>query len=552
MIRKCLFFFACCMLFPFAVCGCGMPSESTATTDTLVTDSETMASDTSVTDITAKGYITYEDFGAVGDCKTNDIEAIVKAHKYANRQKLPVRAKGGAVYYIGAVEEGAVIKTDTDWTGALFIIDDSEVSVEDREEDIFTVKSTKPQYDISISGSLQKGQSNLGLTFYGPTVVVLNDKNTKRYIREGKNVNDGSDQTDVVLVDKNGNIDLEAPLLWDYEQVTSAYAIPVDEQTLTIKGGHFITVANQAESVSKYYARGINVNRSNVVVDGLTHTVEGEGEHGAPYTGFLHVTSCADVTVQNCTFTAHKTYQTIGRAGVTVDMGSYDFAAKRTIGLTIRDCKQTTDILDSSYWGLMGTNFCKDITLENCTFSRFDAHQGVQDVTILDSTLGWQCLNAIGTGTLRVENCTLYGNALVNLRGDYGSTWEGDVYIKNCTWVPRRGSTIGGNAYLINGSYSGFHDFGYECYMPKSITIDGLYVKDGNHNSSYNGIYLFANITKAYTDAEYEEKVETEGYPYHLTETVTIKKFTSESGKDWLLSPNTYMFRNVTVIEEDS
>ena len=85
----------------------------------------------------------------------------------------------------------------------------------------------------------------------------------------------------------------------------------------------------------------------------------------------------------------------------------------------------------------MGTNFCKNITLEGCSFSRFDAHQGVYNVTIKDSTLGHQCLNAIGMGTLLIEDTTLYGNYLIVLRDDYGSTWKGDVIIRNCSWVGR-------------------------------------------------------------------------------------------------------------------
>ena len=42
--------------------------------------------------------VCYEDFGAVGDGKTDDMEAICKAHEYANEKGLPVYAKEGATY----------------------------------------------------------------------------------------------------------------------------------------------------------------------------------------------------------------------------------------------------------------------------------------------------------------------------------------------------------------------------------------------------------------------------------------------------------------------
>ena len=43
-----------------------------------------------------KNYVTYEDFGAVGDGVTDDFAAIYKAHEYANENKLPVEGKAGA------------------------------------------------------------------------------------------------------------------------------------------------------------------------------------------------------------------------------------------------------------------------------------------------------------------------------------------------------------------------------------------------------------------------------------------------------------------------
>lgn len=43
----------------------------------------------------AKSFITYEEFGAVGDGKTDDQQAIVAAHEAANEKGLPVKAGAG-------------------------------------------------------------------------------------------------------------------------------------------------------------------------------------------------------------------------------------------------------------------------------------------------------------------------------------------------------------------------------------------------------------------------------------------------------------------------
>ena len=501
-------------------------------------------------------YVLYSEFGAKGDGKTNDIAAIIKAHEYANANNLEVRGDEGAVYYISKADKGAVVKTSVDWTGCSFIIDDSGVGAgSERNVAIFNVNGTKDSYKLEITDELKtiaKGQQKLPLTLPERSMIKLTEAGTKLYIRQGNNQNSGSDQTDILIADTDGTLDPAAPILWNYKNVTSIEVRPIDDTVLTLKGGTFTTIANQAPTASTYYKRGIQINRSNVVVDGLVHYVEGElEEHGAPYSGILVINNCADITVKNCTFTAHRGYRWQKPTGW-VTQGSYDISPASVVNLTFENCTQTTDILDTKYWGLMGSNFCKNITLKNCTFSRFDAHQGVANVTIIGCTLGHQCLNAIGSGLLHVEDSTLYGSSFINLRSDYGSTWEGDLLIRNCTWIPNKGNGTGEGVALIGGKYDGFWNFGYECFMPKNITIEGLHVKEGRTNSTYKGIYLLGNITSAWTSEAYEKKVAAEGYPYHVTEKITISGFTSEAGKKWMLSQNKFMYRNVEVVDLDA
>jgi hypothetical protein len=297
---------------------------------------------------------------------------------------------------------------------------------------------------------------------------------------------------------------MDAPVIWDFDQITDIIALPIDETTLTITGGRFTTIANRAESRYTYYSRGIGIRRSNVVVDGLVHFVTGEGDHGAPYGGFIDIRDCAYVTVRNTILTGHKTYTTIGSAGVKVTMGSYDISLNRALNVTFQNCSQTNDINDRTYWGIMGSNYCKNLVLDDCTFSRFDAHMGVVNATIRNSRLGHQGINAIGSGTFTLENSTIYGGTLINLRSDYGSTWQGEFIIRNCVFVPSGGRTT--SARLFGGSYSGQHDFGYTCYMPERITIENLHIDDSNHPADYNGPAIFANFNPRMTDDSYLEE----------------------------------------------
>ena len=84
-------------------------------------------------------YLTYEQFGAVGDGLTDDMPAIVRTHAEANRLGLPVRARDHALYRIANRSATAEIGTDTDWGDASFVIDDRGL---DRcDAPVFHVKS---------------------------------------------------------------------------------------------------------------------------------------------------------------------------------------------------------------------------------------------------------------------------------------------------------------------------------------------------------------------------------------------------------------------------
>ena len=489
----------------------------------------------------AEGVVLYSDFGARGDGKTDDIDAITAAHEFANQNGLSVKADEGATYYIGGKDRTAVIQTDTDFGSAAFIIDDTDV--ENRNAHVFLVSSSLEPFELEGLSSIKRNQQKIDVSLPGPCLITVTDSNVRRYIRYGPNQNDGAPQTDIFIVDKDGNVDMDAPVIWDFDQVTNVIALPIDETTLTITGGRFTTIANRAESRYTYYSRGIAIRRSNVLVDGLEHRVTGEGDHGAPYGGFLNIRDCAYVTVQNTILTGRKTYQTIGSAGVPVPMGSYDINLNRALNVSFINCSQTNDINDRTYWGIMGSNYCKNIILDNCAFSRFDAHMGVANATIRNSSLGHQGINAIGSGTFTVENSTIYGRTLINLRSDYGSTWQGEFIIRDCVFIPSGGRTT--SASLIGGSNSGQHDFGYTCYMPEQITIENLHIDDSNHPDNYQGPAIFANFNRNMNDDSYVEE-----YPYVITREVILRNVTSASGKSLRPSDNPYMFREVKISTE--
>jgi hypothetical protein len=476
-----------------------------------------------------RNVVTYEDFGAAGDGKTDDTPALLRAHIYANEHDLPVAADSRHIYYLAPSPESIPVMTNTDWSNARFIIDDHGLPPEERLRPVFHIKSAYKPIALPIA-SLSKNQAKISAELPCNSFVVVTNENCRQFRRVGLNVSEGSPQTDCFMVDQSGAI--LNPLRWDFHEISSIIAYPMDQRILSVKGGIFTTIANQAPSEYTYYDRGIRITRSNVIIDGLTHFIEGEGEQGAPYWGFINAECCARLKVKNCHFSPHYTYTTIGSANLPVMMGSYDILVERCVDILFFNCRQD-NIMDSRYWGLFGSNFCKDILVDDCVFSRVDAHQGVIGYTIQNTTIGHMGLKAIGGGVMRVENVRLLGDS-IDLRDDYGSVWDGDLFLKDITWRPEKA-----DACLIRNMNRGGHDFGYPCRLPRKIVIENLTILDGDTGDSgageNSGVSLFQIHPETNRDLKsWTERVKGDE-PYVFTEIIEIKGVKTQSGRGFKL-----------------
>ncbi len=478
-------------------------------------------------------YVSYEDFGAVGDGKHDDFPAIVAAHDYANEHSLPVKAKDGAEYYIGGKAISAKIMTDTDFGKAKFTIDDREL--ENRVKFCFEIVSEHKEYAPEIK-EVKKGQKKIDFPHTGMTYVrVEGDSDHRVYIRKGLNMNSGSIPAEAFIVDADGNI--LSDINWDYPTVTAAMAKCVDDAPINVRGGIFTTIANQWICEYASHNRGFGITRSNVVVENVEHYVTGElPDHGAPYGGFFSIGKSYNVTLKNILLTPRFTYQMPSKIpGQMVPMGTYDLGLGNSIGTKLIGIKQTRDILDSKYWGLMGTNFCKDMVLEDCVISRFDAHCGVTNCSIKNCTFGFAGINLIGFGKFTVENTTVLTSPFLCFRSDYGSSFTGELEIKNCTWKPRFPNY---DMRMFSALNSGDHDFGYECKMARTLTIDGFTVDDSEVEEGRK-IIIFPSYDKDFSKGK--------PFAYKTPETITIKNFKSKSGKQIELFEDDRQFKDSKV-----
>ncbi|MBE6570243.1 MAG: hypothetical protein E7658_08530 [Ruminococcaceae bacterium] len=522
------------------LCGCNnTTTDETDANESGITE-ETPAETEAVPEIT---FVTYEEFGAVGDGVTNDYEAIRAAHRHANDNNLPVRAKDDAVYYIGEAEDSISVKTSTDWGNAHFIIDDK--GLENIYADIFRVESMVRPYSIELT-SLTKDQTNIGITLESDCMLYLMDSNTKRYTNrdsEGE-IRKYSYQQDAIYVYADGTIHPKTTIDWDYEQFTEITAYPIPDETLYLTGGYFTTLEPD-EAYDGQIRRGILIIRSNTVVDGLVHTLV-EGEVPAHCSGFLRVESCANVEINNTQLTARRF------RGQDSGNDSDEFRFESCCNLTVNNMQQLNDITDTGLWGVTVSNWTKNVSFDNCTLNRIDAHQSLTNLTVTNCNLGYTGINVVGGGTLYVENCTSTRPHMVSFRSDYGGIWDGDVIIKNCTLIPTVWvdyDTIPWTGIEIIGSSSTeTNDWGFESIFTRSVTIEGLHIEnpenitDINVFSSPSSNYHSESAFRRWRKAGGEIK-----YPYIMPTTVSVSGIsvanTEKNGEFVLrISPNEYMF----------
>ncbi len=484
-----------------------------------------------------KIFVNYEQFGAKGDGVTNDFAAIKAAHDYANQNKLSVKTDESKTYYISDTRidgevKTIVVKTNVDFGETHFIIDDSPYVAGDETKVtsayVFTVESDYPMETVTDREILSKldgmreGTTKIDLKLGYPAMIIPHDENKHVYGRSGASFKGsaqalGPAMNETLLIDAEGNIDPSTPFIFEYDTVTKLQIIRTDIEHLTIQGGIFTTIAARGadgavdEKLNRikkfgYVKRGFSVNRSYTTVKNMRHYVEGEvttEQHakelivGAHYQGFFSALYANEVIFDSCVLTGRRYYKI---------SGTYDFSANHVNIIRLVNCTQSNFIMKNEAgedvysmaispltgtrycWGIGGTNFCKNMEYIGCTLSRFDAHQGLMNGKIIDTDINFIALT--GKGKMQIENVNWHSvdkgitnNAFIYLRGDYGSTWEGDIIVKNVNITADDPE----NFAMVFHSYGNF-EYGYICTVP-SLDVDNVKISGFEEGACVSIIY---------------------------------------------------------------
>ena len=394
--------------------------------------------------------------------------------------------------------------TDTYWHGCSFVIDDKGLTASDAEFNTPFMRVASSNKTQTLTGSqipitsLYEGATNIGYAPGFKALIAVYNSNVQHYIRSGNYADSGSgdDQQEILIVEADGTISDETPIQWDYDAITKLEVLNIEDDEIIISGGDdenqralFTTIFNETPfyaDYDRYSSRVMYIRRSNVKLINFTHEIVGEdeAESGAPYNGFTNVAYADNVRFENITFQRYRMF-TNNLSGLGTAR-SYEIRVGHCNNVVYYNCNQSNffhDGLRNANNGMMGTNYSKNLKLEKCEFNTFDAHKGVYNATIKDSTLVY--ISIIGEGTLTVDNVTFYAartdlgdvTHAIWIRSDYGSTFEGDFYLKDVTIKyddhEYRGSVRQRRVNIIDAVWSA-NNYGYQTYLPENIYIENL------------------------------------------------------------------------------
>lgn len=478
-------------------------------------------------------YVTYEDFGAKTDEGFDNYQIMKATHEYANQNDYEVRATLD-IYHIYKLEETDFIsiKTNTDWNNAKIIIHDEDIADRDtRNSAIFKIESKEKSVTITDEDILNEITINTKtnqieqLANYGDAYCIVYNDNQKQFIRSGENEDSGSSQCDFFRIDNEGNILNE--IQWDFENITKIRIIPIPNETLIVQNGNFETILPEKdyEQSSGYYNRNIQCTRSNTLIRNVNHSVDNEERIAGPYFGFIKLSYVSNVQFINSKLYSHK-YES---------KSNYDLILEYAINIAIENII-SNDIDDGNRWGITGTNYTKDITYKNCELNRIDAHCGVHNLTIENSEIGVHGISVVGSGALNIinSNCkTRNSNTFINLRSDYGATWNGNINIINCTL---KGINAIPQIISLKTTYDNgkLHEYGYDLYLP-NVYIDGLKIEDENISEENESLYIFYNGSNETGTDNGDIRNN-----YNLPQNIIIKNYETTSGRKLKLFYNKF------------
>lgn len=348
-------------------------------------------------------FITYEDFGAVGDGVTDDYQALYYAHKSANQYGQKVIGTRGATYYLydcyftdedtnRAGYYSIPIQTDVDWQDCTIVIDDrlthnysggkvfsgakDTVNADDHgykvghtavfqvlpneEHKKITVRD-KTVIDKIVADELKPGTTHVDFKldgWDGDLMIIPYSSYHNVYRRRGYGQFNGANMHEILIIDKDGNISEETKVMFNYQSIDYIDVYKIDKSTaITIENAKVITRESRIDHTIEgkfqggYVTRGLSVQRSYTTVKNIEHVVTDgfsiaerayEGLEGPSQNGFFVASNANHITFKDCIMPGRVKYN---------NSSSYNFSAATVNYIVLDGCIQ------SNFWVTVDENY---------------------------------------------------------------------------------------------------------------------------------------------------------------------------------------------------
>lgn len=453
-------------------------------------------------------YVTYEDFGARADGVYDDFIAIRNAQNFGKRKKVQVRGAVGKTYHIfGFYDKYINLETNTDWQNATIIIHDENIDeMAARNRYLFTISNTVYGDRLTISNpdwTVNKQTKNIpelaaalsSLSYekgYNQYFVKIENSEKKQFIRYKANnhMSNGNNQQDIFLIDKDGNVLND--IIWNFDKITSVTVFPILDSTLTFENGNFVTnsLESMSESNNRGYGKWDTYRRSiqlytafNVNISNVNHTISSDQVSGS-YNGFFFSDMAANLQLVNCKLFARKY----------ISRYTYDMYLTNAVNVLF-DNVIINDINNLNRWFAIVSAYSKDVEYANSQLNVIDAHEGIYNLTIRNSEIGARGIEVLGFGDLKIIDSTINSNELMHLKEDYGSSWDGTIYVSNSTLRYKGKYGLALVSFSTEPDGDAVHDYGYDLVYP-NVIIENLTI-DNQDNLDRSDLWIIPDWNRA-------------------------------------------------------
>ncbi len=421
--------------------------------------------------------VNYKMFGAKGDGTNNDAEQIAMAHEYANKRNIPVVNNSGEFWLKSPIP--IVIQTSVNWGETIFHIDESYNAP---SKPRFRVSSKYKTKNIELSAadkslllsSIKPGVSQIPiLADYKNCLIIIADAKDRIGYRAGEQYNGQSwAREDFFYVEEYGRV--IGDVAWTFKDYTKLVAVPVDENYLEISGGVFYLSGNNPTTKDgNYLQNGFSITRSRTIISNQWVGLEpGKKDTSTrnPRSGFYSFSSVYDVRLENVRLIPYE--QNRGSASTMVTSGTYGISMGRVMNCHFNN---VTAEGTKVHWGVFGSNLVKNFVVENSRLNRVDVHFHCWNLRISNSEIGFKGITVTGGGKLIIENSSCAGSSFIGFRSDFGSRWDGDIKITNCTFkVSSEAKTVNVLAFSPRN-----FDYKYPVGFGRTISIENFIIDFG-------------------------------------------------------------------------